>query len=254
MIKELELDINPEISASDVKNYKAGQIIVSEGDQSECFYVILKGNVEITQNSKTVRILKEGDVFGLENFFLKRSYTTSARTLIPARIATYSSSLIDDIIYTKPQMVKIIFKSVMAQLEQTTEVAEENIAWESLFDLNERIYRDGDVVIEEGTYGSDFYQLLEVEGGLLVTREGKEIGRIMESGEYFGEMSSILQEKRTATVTSVGRNIVCKFSGENLGEILELFPNLAKKIIETLAPRLTEANKKLVEAGQEAVG
>jgi CRP-like cAMP-binding protein len=236
-----------EISATEVKEYKPGQIVASEGEKNDVFYVILKGEVEIFQNNKSIRILKEGDVFGLENFYLKRSCTTTSKTITLSRIASYNTGLIKEIIHTKPQLTEKIINSIIAQLEQTTQVAEENIPLGNLVDFNERVYQDGEVIIEEGSVGKDIYMLVESEKGLLVSKEGKELGRITQQGEYFGEMSSLLNLKRTATVSSMGRSKIQIFPGDNLEATLAVYPRLAKKIIDTLASRLIDANERIIE-------
>jgi CRP-like cAMP-binding protein len=236
-----------EISASEVKEYNPGQIVVSEGERNDFFYVILKGEVEIFQNNKSIRVLREGDVFGVENFYLKRSFTTTSKAITPSRIAAYHVDLIRQIIYTKPQLTERIINSIIVQLEQTTQVAEENIPLATLVDFNERIYQEGEVIIKEGTIGKDIYMLVESEKGLLVSREGKEVGEITQSGEYFGEMSGLLNLKRTATVSSTGRSVVQVFPGDNLEATLTAYPRLAKKIIDTIASRLVDANKRITE-------
>jgi CRP-like cAMP-binding protein len=236
-----------EVSAAEVKEYPPKQIIVSEGQDNKYFYVILKGDVEISQNDKTIRILKEGDVFGLENHYLKRPYTTTSRALTHARIAAYPSLLIKEIIYNRPQLAEMILNSIMQQLEQTTQVAEENISIEGYVDINEQIFEDGEIILEEGSTGVDFYKLISTERGLLVTKDGKEVGKITQPGEYFGEMSSLLDQRRTATIRSIGKSVVQVFPGDDLETILMGYPDLAKKLIDTLAYRLAEANKKIAE-------
>jgi len=236
-----------EIRATGVKEYKPGEIVSSEGERNDFFHVILKGEVEIFQNNKSIRILKEGDVFGLENFYLKRPCTTTSKTITLSRIASYHTDLIEQIIYTKPQLTQKIINSIIAQLEQTTQVAEENIPLGNLVDFNEQVYQDGEIIIEEGSVGKDIYMLVEAEKGLLVSKEGKEVGSITQPGEYFGEMSSLLNLKRTATVSSMGRSVVQIFPGDNLEATLAAYPSLAKKIIDTLASRLIDANKRITE-------
>ena len=64
-------------------------------------------------------------------------------------------------------------------------------------------------------------------------------------GEYFGEMSSLLNQTRTATVTSQGRSVVQVFPGEDLESTLLNYPQLSKKIIDTLASRLAKASERI---------
>ncbi len=243
-------EVKDETSAMEVKEYKPGEIIIPEGEERDCFFVILKGEVTLSQNNKLIRVLKEDDVFGLESVFLKKPFTTTAKTITSARIAAYGIGLLRDLIYDHPALIEKILSSLVAQLEQTTQVAEENIELAKLIDFNEKVYQDGEIIIEEGSEGIDFYRLIETEGGLLITKGGKEIGRISEPGEYFGEMSSLLSQRRTATVRSIGRSVVQVFPGENLEAALEAYPSLAKKIIDTLAYRLAEASKKIAEKGE----
>ncbi len=230
-----------------VREYKSRELIVAEYDANDRFFVILSGEVEIFQNKKSIRMLKEGDIFGLEYFYLNRPYTTSAMALTATRIATYPTNMIKDIIYNRPQLIEKILQSVMTQLEQTTQIAEENIPLENVVDLTEQIFHDGDVLIEEGSSGSEIYQLIESEKGLQVTINGKEVGTITRPNEYFGEMSAILKQPRSATVRSIGRSVVKVFPCDNLDELFVSYPQLSKVIIDTLAQRLIDANIKIAD-------
>jgi len=135
----------------------------------------------------------------------------------------------------------------MTQLEQTTQIAEEYIPLENVVDFNEQIYENGDTIIAEGTAGCEIYQLIESEKGLSVTKNGKEVGKITQPGEYFGEINALLKQTRTATVRSIGRSTVKVFSGDNLEALISTYPQLAKVIIDTLARRLIEANIKIAD-------
>jgi CRP-like cAMP-binding protein len=228
-----------------IRNYRPLEKIVSEGDAQDFFYVIHDGTVEISQNRKIIRTLREGDVFGIENYYRKRPYTTTACVITPARIAAYRSETIRDIIYTHPQLAEQIFTSVMCQLEQTTGRAEEHIPFERATPIREHIYQDGEIIITENSEGSEMFRLMEAQHGLRVTFQGREIGTITRPGEFFGEMSSILHQPRSATVTSIGRSRVQVFMVEDIEDDFRQFPDLAISIINTLSNRLFEADIRL---------
>jgi CRP-like cAMP-binding protein len=243
-------DTTKDFSAIGVKTYKPKQTIIKEGDKNEYFFVILQGTAEVLQKGKIMRILKERDVFGVDSFFSKRHSTTTVRVLTTTRIAIYHIDVLNDIIYTKPQLTERILCSILNQLEQTTQIAEENIILGGVIDINEEVYEDGETIIEEGTTGYDFFRLLRTEGGLLVTKKGKKIGKIEKPGEFFGEMSTILKQPRTATISSIGTSVVQIFYGNNLNDLIESYPKVARKLLDTLSNRLIKANKKLIELTQ----
>lgn len=239
------------LSAQQVKEYAPGATIVSEGENNDVFHVILKGAVEIFQNKKSIRMLQEGDVFGLESVYVYKNCSTTAKALNRSRIASYPRDLIEEILHTSPKVTAQMINSLLAQLEQTTQVAQEHIPSGGMVDFRERIYEEGELIIEEGSAGKDICQLVESERGLSISTGGKEVGRITRAGEYFGEMSSLLNQPRTATVRSLGRSVVRHFSSEDLEDTLRTSPLLAKKIIDTLAARLSEANRRIAERAGE---
>ena len=243
-------DTAKDVSALGVNIYKPKQTIIKEGDKNEYFFVILQGTVEVLQSGKVMRILKERDVFGVDGFFSNRYSTTTVRALSAARIAIYQIDVLNDIIYTKPKMAERIFHSILNQLEQTTQIAQENIILEGITDLNEEVYEDGEKIIEEGTTGYDFFRLLRTEGGLLVTKRGEKIGKIEKPGEFFGEMSTILKQPRAATISSIGRSVVQVFNLNNPSDLIESYPKVAIKLLDTLSNRLIKANKKIIELTQ----
>jgi len=228
-----------------IREYEPREIIVTEGVPNDRFYVILSGNIEILQNRKNIRVLNVGEVFGIENYYLNRVYSTSGISLTHSRIASYHTDMIKEIIFERPQLTSQILSSIMLQLEQTTQVAEQNIPLENVVDINDRYYEDAEILIEEGTAGDEIFQLIKSEYGLLVSKSGTEIGRITNPDEYFGEMSAILREKRSATVRSIGKSHVKVFNCDDLDTVLDTCPRLAKIIIDTLAKRLSDTNKLL---------
>lgn len=105
-------------------------------------------------------------------------------------------------------------------------------------------YEDKDVIIREGNTDIDFFKL--VQGGVYVVKGGKKIAEIVQPDEYFGEMSAITGEPRTATIISKGRSIIKRFPGDKLSEIIEKYPDVAKHLFEVLAGRLDRADKIMV--------
>ncbi|MGD0819714.1 MAG: cyclic nucleotide-binding domain-containing protein [Desulfomonilia bacterium] len=242
------LDEKP-IESVEVREYRTGEVIVREGEPSRYFYAILQGEVQIYQLDKPIRILSDRDVFGLENYYRGIPYTTTAKATKTSRVAAYEAELIDEIAYAKPALAAMVMRSAFLQLEQTTSIAEANIPYSETINLDLKEYDDGQIIIEEGTSGIEIYKLFQTEGGLEVLKKGVRIGVITKPGEYFGEMSFILNEPRSATIRSMGKSIVevLPVQEGGLERILNDNPEIANKIITTLAQRLKQANLLIVK-------
>ncbi len=105
-------------------------------------------------------------------------------------------------------------------------------------------YEDKDVIIREGNKDIDFFKL--VQGALYVVKGGKVIAEIVEPGDYFGEMSAITGEPRSASIVSKGRSTIKRFPGDKLHEIIEKYPDVAKHLFTVLANRLNKTDKMFV--------
>ena len=105
-------------------------------------------------------------------------------------------------------------------------------------------YEDKDIIIREGNQDIDFFKL--VQGGLYVVKGGKKIAEITEPGDYFGEMSAITGEPRSATIISKGRSMIKRFPGDKLTEVIEKYPDVAKHLFGVLAARLDSTDKRFV--------
>lgn len=105
-------------------------------------------------------------------------------------------------------------------------------------------YEDKDIIIREGNKDIDFFKL--VQGGLYVVKGGKKIAEIVEPGDYFGEMSAITGEPRSASIMSKGRTMVKRFPGDKLAEVIEKYPDVARHLFSVLAARLDSTDKRFV--------
>ncbi|MCF6186295.1 MAG: cyclic nucleotide-binding domain-containing protein, partial [Desulfobulbaceae bacterium] len=70
---------------------------------------------------------------------------------------------------------------------------------------------------------------------------------ISEPGEYFGEMASILDETRTASIVAAGRCTVKRYPGDKLNELIEKYPDVSRHLFKTLVGRLQKTDRIVVQ-------
>ena len=102
-------------------------------------------------------------------------------------------------------------------------------------------YDDSDVLIREGNTDNDFFEL--IQGAVIVVKGGKKIAEITQPGAYFGEMSAISGEARSASIISKGRSTCRRFPGDKLFEVIENYPDVTKHLFKTMVSRLEHSNE-----------
>ena len=110
-------------------------------------------------------------------------------------------------------------------------------------------YEDGDFIIRQNNNDIDFFKL--VTGAVSVIKDGKKIAEITEPGEYFGEMSAISHEPRSASITSKGRSKIKRFPGDKLQEVIQKYPDVANHLFKTVVNRLGQANNIIVKLASD---
>jgi type IV pilus assembly protein PilB len=137
------------------------------------------------------------------------------------------------------QKVRESITSVDEVLKRTVLTRESLPAYMVNPDLEQ--YDDGDVIIREGNTDNDFFEL--IQGALIVVKSGKKIAEITQVGVYFGEMSAISGDARSASIFSKGRSTVRRFRGDKLFEVIEKYPDVTKHLFKTLVNRLEHSNE-----------
>lgn len=116
-----------------------------------------------------------------------------------------------------------------------------------LLNPDELVFEDGDLIIREGNTDKNFYQLLQ--GSLVISKNGRVVGEITQPLDYFGEMSALLDQPRTATIKSKGKSVVKVFPGDKIKTTIVNYPDIAMKMIKALIERLNDADNILARLG-----
>jgi len=98
----------------------------------------------------------------------------------------------------------------------------------------------GEVLAQQGSLGLDFVFI--VEGKAQVKQDGKVIRHLSE-GDFFGEVSLIDGEPRTATVTAETDMTLLVVHRRSFHHLLDTVPGLQKKMLASLCKYLRRAEK-----------
>lgn len=94
-----------------------------------------------------------------------------------------------------------------------------------------------EIILKKGEPGVSMHII--VSGKVKVHDEGKILAELGER-QVFGELSALLPETRTASVSAVTDAVFLKIDHENLYKIMSLHPGLARGIIQVLCGKMRE--------------
>jgi CRP-like cAMP-binding protein len=112
----------------------------------------------------------------------------------------------------------------------------------------------GERVIEQGEEGGSMFILLHGEAAVVLTANGTETQvAMLRDGDYFGEMSLLTGEPRSATVVARTDCDMWEIGKEVLGQLLEENQVLVEKLSDMLAKRRMENEGLLASTQAPAV-
>ncbi|WP_028574262.1 cyclic nucleotide-binding domain-containing protein [Desulfonatronovibrio hydrogenovorans] len=223
-----------------------GRELLVQDRLADCLYLILSGRIDLFRDRDKVLQLGPGSVVGAEPLFCRsRSYTYSAVCVGTVRASRYYYSQILDQLGLAPEPVRGILDSLGHQLDFFWTAGRDSDLSREHFLGQIRTYDPGQWIIREGNIDTDIYRIVSTDGGLEVSKDGRELARLDAPGEFFGEMAWILGEKRTASVRALGRTVLEVHPGEQLESIVSQYPQLAMRIITALSGRLARTSREL---------
>ncbi len=103
-------------------------------------------------------------------------------------------------------------------------------------------FANGAAIVQQGQVGNGLYVV--VSGGVSIVAGTDELARLGPD-DFFGELSVIDQQPRTATAYAVGETVCLALASWDLMAVLEQDPHVAINLLKGLAARLRAADAQL---------
>lgn len=104
----------------------------------------------------------------------------------------------------------------------------------------EKKFQSGQTMVSEGESGVGFF--LIIEGRAEVRSGGKVLSRL-EQGQFFGEMTLLDEQPRSADVVAVDPTKCLIFTVWEFHGMIRTYPKMAREIMKEMARRLRLTNK-----------
>ncbi|CAL9730252.1 cAMP-dependent protein kinase regulatory subunit [Monosporozyma unispora] len=205
------------INCLEEKHVSANDVIITQGDEGDYFYIVEKGSVEFYVNDVRVNTSGPGSSFGE----LALMYNNPRAATV---VATSDCILwaLDRMTFRKILLGSSFKKRVLYdELLKSVPVLEKLTTYErsKLADaLDTQYYGPGEVIIREGDVGENFY-LIEY-GEVQVIKEDKGVINTLGKGDYFGELALLNDIPRQATIKTTKRTKVATLGKSGFQRLL----------------------------------
>lgn len=192
------------------KQFKSGDIVIKQGDDGDCLYVVDSGELDVLYSGEKVATIGQGKVFG--EIALMYNCPRTATIIANSDVelwgmdrSTFRRILMEESIRRRTLYQSFLEKVPLLESLYPYERAKVADA------LEPRGYKDGDIIIKQGSTDTDTFFIIE-KGTVICTKEPEEDQddlkpveaiRLVE-GDYFGELALLTNKPRQATVTALG--------------------------------------------------
>ena len=192
-----------------LRSFSAGQPVVRQGDRATAFWVIRRGTLEVieedrvTGESRLVRVLGPGQSFGELGVIEGTPRAATVRSIGESQLFEVDKGTFDRLLADMVEVPE--FSPPLHQLGELQALPSfAHLGSDQLLDLLEHgawvNLAPGEVIMEQGEPGADFYAIGEGQVEALV--DGVRV-RTVGRGGYVGEMALLFDVPRTATVRAL---------------------------------------------------
>ena len=115
--------------------------------------------------------------------------------------------------------------------------------------MDVRVYEKGDCILREGERGDSMFVIISGQVKVYSVESGdgsrEVILKTLGPGEFFGELPLFDQEPRSASVAAMDQCRLQILSYASFRRSIETSPDIAQRVMETLARRLRAATRKI---------
>lgn len=196
---------NDLVNAMCRKSFHEGDVLMKQGDDGDFFYIVEEGEahifVRVGDDEKKVKECKAGDSFGE----LALMYNAPRAATVKA-VTNLSTWAVDRQTFKLTLMESTLNKrSRYEKFLESVPILDTLYKWEKLTiadALQPRQYASGEVVVNQGDKGDEFYI---IEKGSVEYLQKTDTGENMvvgesKDGDYFGEIALLTNQGRAATV------------------------------------------------------
>ena len=217
----------------EMKIYENNEILIHSGENNKLLYVLIQGDlIKENKNKNEILVAKRGELFGDKYLKENKIYNEDIRTKGKCKILIFNwAQIIEEFNFKIEKKKMINFFNQLYHLKQIAlfKDSSELRLIEVCKIMEKEKFKPEEIIFNEGENGDKLY--LIKKGKVDVYKNNKFIRDLCE-GNCFGEMSLLINEKRSATIKAETKVTVYSLTRNNFNSCIDknMLNYLLKKI------------------------
>lgn len=207
-------------------------VISEENKPGEFFFCLERGEVRVTVKGEEVSIMKKGDSIGEMSVLFNSPWISTCTSTAECKIWKIEKNVLCHCLEISMEENRKAAFSVMSKIKFFEGYDEQLLSAINLMDI--KSFKDGEIIFKRGDVGDAFYVveqgtviISDIQGNKNAFSDDIELSK----DSYFGELSLISDEKRSATVTAKGDCVLFALDVEDFKRIIGSMKVMVDKAI-----------------------
>ena len=200
----------------------SGTCLYSQGSIGDFWYIVSEGKLNYIVDDKPKKLLEKGDNFGEIALMNKMPHLGTVESITDCKLWAINKTIFNKI---KRYLLDLNYKESLEFIKKSDLPLTEEIKLKMADNLVKNIYKEGDIIFQEGDISSCIYIVKE---GEVEAYRNNTYTKSYKENQYFGQNGVLLGHRRTATTKAKTDCIIYSISvdffhnlfGENFMEQL----------------------------------
>jgi len=258
-----EQELQSLLSQVHAKTFSKEAYLCREGDLGDSLMIISQGELGISKQNPDgkeiwIHHLREGDFFGEFGFFTDQKRHANVKALTECEIFEISRNELNEIIKAHPRIRGVVYNLFQQRVLDTFLAISPLFSSLNLVERKEVLQRfrllrvpEETILFQRGDPPASLYMIKsgEVEISTLNRRGQKVVLEIQKSGNFFGEISLLLDKPRMTHAKTTRTSELLELTKKDFKACLLQFPGLQSTLKEICSKRLTRIKE--IFSGEE---
>ena len=225
-----------------VRSFSTGQVICRQHERDANLYIILLGEVEVSEGEKHNKLvlahLTKGEVFGEISALFRMPRISSVLAAKPVVVLEIAGDIFEEMLEQNRSLRNAIIQRFGSRLLETALRAVSFLRYIPANALAKLVQEaalvsiaPGNSIVSEGEPGDAMFIVVHGAAKVTHTLDGQVLPvAIIGPGDYFGEWSVMTGAPRTATVTSLSHIEAIRIERETLLQFIQNNPDVRDRL------------------------